>query len=155
MYKILEIEYLDIEENKENEKLIEKVILECFKEEKLSSENFYINIILTNPKQIRQINREYRHIDKETDVLSFPMFEKDEIKKKMPGQEVLGDIVISVERVTKQAEEYGHSFQRELAYMLVHGFYHIMGEDHIEEEDKKQMRQKEEKILKSLNIERI
>lgn len=155
MYKILEIEYLNIEENKTNEKLIEKVIEECFKEEKLSANDFYINIILTNPEEIRKINKEYRSIDKETDVLSFPMFEKDEIKQKMPGQEVLGDIVISVERVAKQAKEYGHSFERELAYMLVHGFYHIMGEDHIEEEDKKQMRQKEEKILKKLNIERI
>ena len=62
--------------------------------------------------------------------------------------------MISVERVKRQAEEYGHSFERELAYMLVHGFYHLMGEDHIEEDDKKRMREKEEKVLTKLNIVR-
>ena len=69
-------------------------------------------------------------------------------------QEVLGDVMISVERVKQQAEEYGHSFERELAYMLIHGFYHLMGYDHIEEEDKIEMREKEEKVLNKLNITR-
>ncbi len=63
-----------------------------------------------------------------------------------------GDIVISVDRVKTQAEEYGHSFERELSYMIVHGFYHLMGEDHIKDEDKKVMREKEEKVLGKLNI---
>ena len=66
-----------------------------------------------------------------------------------------GDIVISVDRVKTQAEEYGHSFERELSYMIVHGFYHLMGYDHIEEKDKVLMRPKEEKILQNLNITRI
>ena len=65
-----------------------------------------------------------------------------------------GDIVISVDRVKTQAEEYGHSFERELSYMVVHGFYHLMGYDHIKEEDKIKMRQKEEQILHKLNITR-
>ena len=69
-------------------------------------------------------------------------------------EDILGDIVISVEKVPEQAEEYGHSFERELSYMLVHGFYHLMGYDHIEEEDKKEMRPKEEKILNELKITR-
>ena len=81
------------------------------------------------------------------------MFEKDEIRN-VKEEEVLGDIVISVERVKQQAEEYGHSFDRELSYMLVHGFYHLMGEDHIEEEDKKVMREKEENVLSKLGINR-
>ncbi len=155
MDKVLEIEYLEIDNNKEYESLIESVVIECFKQEGLSSSDFYINVILTNPENIRKYNKKYRNIDKATDVLSFPMFEKNEIYQvKFGGQEVLGDIIISIQRVKEQAEEYGHSFERELAYMVVHGFYHLMGEDHIEEEDKKQMREKEEKVLNKLNITR-
>ena len=69
-------------------------------------------------------------------------------------EDILGDIIISIDKVKEQAEEYGHSFERELSYMLVHGFYHLMGYDHIEEEDKKIMRPKEEKILNELKITR-
>ena len=87
------------------------------------------------------------------------MFEKEEIKDFLKSKhcnikEVLGDIVVSVEKVKEQAKEYGHSFERELSYMIVHGFYHLMGYDHIEEEDKKIMRKKEEYILEKLNISR-
>ena len=97
----------------------------------------------------------YRNIDKETDVLSFPMFEKEEIEQVPDNQfDVLGDIVISIERVKEQAIEYGHSFERELSYMVVHGFYHLLGYDHMVEEDKIKMREKEENILNKLNIKR-
>lgn len=94
-----------------------------------------------------------------TDVLSFPMFERQELEEKIKNrnfehEDVLGDIIISIERVKKQAEEYRHSFERELSYMIVHGFYHLMGYDHIEEKDKKEMRPKEEKILNDLKITR-
>lgn len=158
MEKIVEIEFLDIEENKTYEEFIEKTIKKCFEIEKLEQTKLYISVTLTNPKNIRRLNNTYRNIDKETDVLSFPMFEKNEIPKlkkaNMQFDEVLGDIIISVDRVKEQAEEYGHSFERELAYMLVHGFYHLMGEDHIEEEDKLVMREKEEKVLLALNITR-
>ena len=68
------------------------------------------------------------------------------------NENVLGDIVISIEKVKEQAKEYGHSFERELSYMLVHGFYHLMGYDHIQEEDKKEMRKKEKNILNNLKI---
>ena len=158
MEKFVEIEFLDIEENSNYIEFIEKVILKCFKTEKLEKTKLYISVTLTNPNNIKRINNEYRNIDKETDVLSFPMFEKNEIpiltKNEMKFDEVLGDIIICVDRVKEQAEEYGHSFERELAYMLVHGFYHLMGEDHIEEEDKKNMREKEENVLASLDITR-
>ena len=155
MCELLEIEYLDIEENKENEKKIKKVLNQCYKTENLNPEYLYVNIILTNPENIRKYNKEYRNIDSETDVLSFPMFEKGELNNfKSCCKEVLGDIIISLERVEQQAKEYGHSFQRELAYMVVHGFYHLMGYDHINEDDKKVMRAKEENILKALKIER-
>ena len=120
--------------------------------------NIYINIILTDPQNIRKTNTEFRNVDKETDVLSFPMFEKEEIinlkNKEDDILEVLGDIMISIERVKQQAVEYNHSFERELSYMLVHGFYHLMGYDHMVEEEKKQMREKEENILQKLNITR-
>ena len=87
------------------------------------------------------------------------MFEKDELELKIRNkdyncEDILGDIIISIEKVKSQAEEYGHSFERELSYMVVHGFYHLMGYDHIKEEDKKLMRPKEEKILEKLNIKR-
>ncbi|MCI8481763.1 MAG: rRNA maturation RNase YbeY, partial [Clostridia bacterium] len=91
---------------------------------------------------------------------SFPMFEKEEIASLLLQnnnviEDVLGDIVISIQQVENQAKEYGHSFNRELAYMIVHGFYHLMGYDHINDEDKRKMRPKEEKVLQELKLIRI
>lgn len=156
---MFEITYLDIEENEEYEKTIEKVLNKCYEEEGLVDSKLIITVTLTTPEEIKKINKKYRNIDKSTDVLSFPMFEKDELDEKIRNkdflyEDVLGDIVISIEKVQEQAEEYGHSFDRELSYMIVHGFYHLMGYDHIEEEDKKVMRPKEDKVLDSLNITR-
>lgn len=151
--KLSEINFLDIEENDEYSDIINTVLEKCFEEENLKNKNLYINIVLTNPENIQKINKEYRKIDKPTDVLSFPMFEKEEIKDlKNENIDILGDIVISIEKVKEQAIEYEHSFKRELAYMVVHGFYHLMGYDHIIETDKVVMRQKEEAILSKLNI---
>lgn len=154
---MFEIVYKDIEEKEEYENVIRKVIEQCFKEEGLLNSKLYITIILTTPEEIKKINTEYRKIERATDVLSFPMFEKEELDRKIMEKDfnypdVLGDIVISIEKVQEQAKEYGHSFERELSYMVVHGFYHLMGYDHIEEEDKKKMRPKEEKVLNELNI---
>ena len=156
MYEII---YKDIEENKQYEETIEKVIKQCFKEEKLADSKLYITVTLTNPRYIQEINKQYRNIDKATDVLSFPMFERDELEEKIKNKDfehpdMLGDIIISIEKVKEQAKEYNHSFERELSYMVVHGFYHLMGYDHIKEEDKKEMRPKEEKILNDLLIKR-
>lgn len=148
-----------MEKNEEYEEVINEVANKCFQEEGLNNTNFYLSITLTTPENIRKINKEYRNIDKETDVLSFPMFEKSEIdeiikKKDYDVEDVLGDIIVSIQRVQEQARQYGHSFKRELSYMVVHGFYHLMGYDHIKEEDKELMRPKEEKILQELNITR-
>lgn len=156
MYEVI---YKDIEENEIYEKTIKKVIEKCFKEERIENSKLCLTITLTNPENIRKINKEYRNVDRETDVLSFPMFEKEDLEEKIKKQDfehedVLGDIVISIKRVEEQAKEYGHSFERELSYMLVHGFYHLMGYDHIEEADKIKMRPKEEKILNDLKIVR-
>lgn len=154
-----EITYLNIEENREYEKTIEKVIQKCFEVEGLLDSKLIMTVTLTTPEEIKKINKEYRQIDKSTDVLSFPMFEKEELDKKIQNkdfkyEDILGDIVISIEKVKEQAEEYGHSFERELSYMIVHGFYHLMGYDHIKEEDKIIMRPKEDKILDILKITR-
>lgn len=154
-----ELEYLNIEPNEQYKVIIEKVIKECFKEEGLINSKLTVSITLTIPENIREINRNYRCIDKETDVLSFPMFEKVELDKKIKEnnfeyEDILGDMVISIPKVKEQAKEYGHSFERELAYMIVHSFYHLMGYDHMEEADKLEMRHKEENILNKLNIMR-
>ena len=158
MKKVVEIHYEQVEERKENEQIVENVLTTCFETENLNNTKLYVNVIFTNLENIRQINQTYRGIDKATDVLSFPMFEPEEIEvlKKTENhiEEVLGDIVIATEKVEEQAKEYGHSFKRELAYLLVHGFYHLMGYDHIKEEDKKKMRPKEEFILEQLKIVR-
>ena len=155
--KFVELVYKDVDENKEYESTINQVINKCFETEKLENLNLYISITLTIPSEIRKINNEFRNIDKETDVLSFPMFEKDELDSMVEMQdnkipETIGDIIISVDRVKEQAIEYGHSFERELAYMVVHGFYHLMGYDHMVEDDKVIMRAKEENVLNKLNI---
>ena len=154
-----QLEYLDLEANDKYEEIIKKVVEQCFKEEKIENSKLYISITLTNPEHIHEINKQYRNVDRATDVLSFPMFEKDEIDEKIKNndfehEDVLGDIVISIEKVEEQAKEYGHSFEREFAYMLVHGFYHLMGYDHIEENDKVIMRKKEEIVLNKLGITR-
>lgn len=158
MKKIVEIEFLDIEENSEYEVLIQKVLEKCFEIENMLNTKFYVSVILTTPTNIRKYNKEYRNIDKETDVLSFPMFEKYELPKKinskMDFEDILGDMIISISKVRQQAKEYGHSFERELAYMVVHSFYHLMGEDHMKEDEKEHMRAKEEVVLEQLNIKR-
>ena len=156
MYKI---EYLDIEKKDEYENIIKTALEKCFEIENLPYEKLLVSITLTNPENIKELNKKFRNIDKATDVLSFPMFEKEEIEKikenpKLEYEDILGDMVISIEQVRLQAKEYGHSFERELSYMVVHSFYHLMGYDHMVENDKKQMRGKEETVLENLKITR-
>lgn len=161
-----EIIYNGIDANENYEETIKKVVNECFQIEKLEKTNLYMSITLTIPEEIRKINMKYRNIDRATDVLSFPMFEKEELEqiinqnseknvdKTIEKIDILGDIVISIPKVYEQADEYGHSFERELSYMVVHGFYHLMGYDHMQEDEKKVMRQKEEIVLSELGISR-
>lgn len=156
---MFEVIYKEIEADKEYENIIKKVIKQCFEEEKIENSNLIVTIILTTPDSIKKINKKYRQVDRATDVLSFPMFDKKDLEEKImkedfEHEDMLGDIVISIEKVKEQAKEYGHSFEREFSYMIVHGFYHLMGYDHIEEKDKKIMRPKEEKILDALRIQR-
>ena len=127
-----------------------------------------ISLLFVDNEEIREINKETRNIDKATDVLSFPMLDypkgkvfKDIYKDKafdvmyLDGDElVLGDMVLSLERAEEQSKEYNHSFKREVCYLIVHSILHLLGYDHMEDEEKKIMRAREEEILNGLDIKR-
>lgn len=125
-----------------------------------------INVVLTDNEEIRQVNNEFRNIDKPTDVLSFPMLEYDspsdfsqledsyECFHPESGELLLGDIMISVERAKEQAKEYGHSLEREIAFLIAHSMLHLCGYDHMEEQERFVMEQKQKDILKHLGITR-
>lgn len=102
-----------------------------------------ISIAFVEDSEIRDINDRFRNKDEATDVLSFPM---DDV--------VWGDIIISIEKTVEQAEEYGHSFKRELAYLYTHGLLHLLGYDHKTDDDKTKMREKEEEILTGIGLDR-
>jgi len=114
-----------------------------------------VSVTLTNNDHIREINLSYRNKDAATDVISFALNEGEE-PEIIDGPEInmLGDIIISIERAMEQAEEYGHSLERELAFLTVHGMMHLLGYDHIEEEDRLEMRKEEEYVLGHLGITR-
>ncbi len=127
------------------EEKINKVAAICLKEEQIPEEA-EVDLLFVDNETIREMNREYRDKDSATDVLSFPMYEADE-EIDDEGEILFGDIVISLERAQEQCEEYGHSLEREVMYLLVHGLLHLAGYDHMEEEEKKEMRAQEEKLL--------
>jgi|AntRauTorckE6833_2_1112554.scaffolds.fasta_scaffold00017_44 probable rRNA maturation factor len=102
-----------------------------------------ISVALVDNAKIRELNKKFRKKDEVTDVLSFPM-----------DEEILGDIIISAERALSQSKDYGHSFKREICYLVTHGILHLLGYDHKNEGEKKEMRKKEERILKELEIKR-
>lgn len=128
-----------------NEDKLEEYIRVVLEEEYENEKDVYLSVLLTDNETIKEVNREYRNKDSETDVISFAYLEVEE-EFESPYV-TLGDIVISLEKVEAQASEYGHSFERELYYVLTHGILHLLGYDHIEEEDKVEMRKKEEEIL--------
>jgi len=115
-----------------------------------------VSIVLANDEYIHQLNRQYRGKDCPTDVLSFALNEGEEVEViDGPAEVLLGDIIISLETTARQAQEYGHSLERELAYLTVHGMLHLLGFDHMTEEDKQEMRQEEEYVLGLLGIQRV
>lgn len=146
--------------------LARKVLTAVLKEEKLEKDA-EINLVLTGPEEIRDINRAFRGIDRETDVLSFPGIEFDSpadwesaltcnagIQDPDTGAVVLGDIVLNVSRVLSQAEEYGHSEIREFAFLIAHSALHLCGYDHETPEEAKVMEEKQEAVLTKLGITR-
>lgn len=121
------------------------------------AENCEVSIILTDDARIRELNREYRGIDRPTDVLSFALHESDEPEIIFDGEDqidALGDIIVSVERARAQALEYGHSFRREIIFLIVHGMLHLLGYDHIEEADRLEMEAEQKFIMNELEIGR-
>lgn len=111
----------------------------------------YFSVIFVDSEEIRRINREYRGIDKITDVISFAL----EDSKDLPGKvRVLGDIYICIPRMIEQSEAYGHSVKRELSFLTVHGLLHLLGYDHMKKEDEKKMFARQEKILNEAGITR-
>lgn len=125
-----------------------------------------ISLVLTDDEQIQATNREFRKIDRPTDVLSFPMVdfsspadysileEDDSLFHPETGELLLGDIMISIPRVIAQADEYGHSTRREYAFLIAHSMLHLLGYDHMEEDERKVMEEKQKQILQQLHIER-
>lgn len=111
-------------------------------------QDYEISISVVSPEEIRELNKEYRSVDKETDVLSFPLYERGQI----PDEGMLGDIVISSQRVKDQAKEFDHSEEREFIYLSIHSLLHLLGYDHIEDDDRLEMRNKEKEIMKKLGV---
>ena len=153
------------EKGMEYETLISKVIEASLDYEKCPYE-VEVNVVLTGNKEIHQVNKEFRDIDKPTDVLSFPAIDYEspsdfevledymEYFNPETGELLLGDIMISIEQAKNQAEEYNHSLERELAFLTAHSMLHLCGYDHVEEEERVVMEQKQEEILTLLGITR-
>lgn len=136
----------------ELEALIRKVLTKGAELQKVP-EAAEMSVLICDGPVIHELNREYRDVDAPTDVLSFALNEGED---DVPEEEnELGDIVINLDRAVEQAREYGHSKEREMAYLAVHGFLHILGYDHYDPEEKKEMRAAEEAILSACGLERI
>ena len=117
--------------------------------------NAEVSITFTDNEHIHEINRDYRNVDRPTDVISFALNEGDEPEIECGAPiNVLGDIIISVEKAIEQAKDYGHSIEREVAFLTVHGMLHLLGYDHIEEDDRKEMRREEDFVMEKLGINR-
>ncbi|MTV50149.1 rRNA maturation RNase YbeY [Heliobacillus mobilis] len=135
--------------------LFEQLALLCLEEANHPVEDTEISLVLTDDEKIRTMNLQYRNIDAPTDVLSFAMEEQtdDEPEFEDPSAgQILGDIIISVETAERQAKEYGHSLEREMGFLFVHGMFHLLGYDHQEEEDTRAMRAVEEKVLQNQGL---
>ena len=118
----------------------------------LKLDNVVFNVIIVDNEEIHKINKEYRGIDRPTDVISFALEDDDTFIK--TEQRILGDIYISIDKARSQAIEYGHSFEREICFLAVHGFYHLLGYDHMNEEEEKVMFGKQEEVLSEYGVTR-
>ena len=143
---MFEVNNLTNEEIKEIED-IKFVLNKAIEIEKL--DNIEFNVIIVDNEYIHKLNKEYRHIDRPTDVITFALEDNEDVKD---IYRVLGDIYISLDKAKEQAIEYGHSFKREICFLAVHGFLHLLGYDHMEKADEKIMFGKQEVILNEANI---
>lgn len=146
----MEYELTNLTNEKVNLQLLDKVV--CKVSKLLNINNSFVSVVLTDNKHIHEINKTYRNIDRETDVISFAFMDNDEnIKSDITD---LGEIYISLEKAHSQAEDYNHSFEREICFLLVHGLLHLLGYDHMNEKDEKEMFGLQDEILSSLGVER-
>ncbi|TSB46759.1 rRNA maturation RNase YbeY [Alkalicoccobacillus porphyridii] len=134
---------------------VESVLKHAAALEQLEGE-YEVSVSFVDEDEIRQINHGHRGIDRGTDVLSFALNEGvEEVAQSIEGMpNLLGDIIISTERITQQAKEYEHSFERELGFLIVHGFLHLLGYDHMDSEEEKVMFKRQEEILTSYGLVR-
>ena len=132
-------------------KIVEKLLIFASEKEKLENTSF--NLIIVDNNYIHELNKNYRNIDRETDVITFALEDDDSMV--LPNDiRVLGDVYISIDKARSQAKEYGHSFLREICFLAIHGFYHLLGYDHMNPEDEKIMFAKQEEVLKEYGITR-
>jgi len=134
-----------MEITEENMKAVENAVETVLRTEGEEG-NFEVSVSFVTNEEIRELNREYRNVDSETDVLSFPMDDE------FDGKIILGDIVISTQRIIEQANDFGHSLEREMIYLTVHSMLHLLGYDHMIGEEKDEMRSKEKDVMKELQI---
>ena len=130
---------------------VEKVLYSAMDKEKLTDTSF--NLIIVDNDYIHELNKNYRNIDRETDVITFALEDEDTLVIG-DNERILGDIYISIDRARSQAVDYGHSFLRELSFLAVHGFYHLLGYDHQTKEEEEVMFGKQEEVLESYGIRR-
>ena len=145
--------YIYLEEGQVMEESLLKKMEEAagvlFEQEGVDGERAEISLTLVSLEEIRELNRDYRDVDRETDVLSFPQFECVEDMPEF-GELCLGDVVICLDKVEEQAKEFGHSFERELIYLFVHSLLHLLGYDHMEEEEKKIIYEAQHTVLRRI-----
>ena len=143
--------FVQVEEEIKELETVEKVLYSAIEKENL--ENVTFNLIIVDNEYIHDLNKNYRGIDRETDVITFALEDEDTLV--MPdNQRILGDIYISIDRAKTQAVEYNHSLLRELSFLAVHGFYHLLGYDHMTPEEEKVMFKKQEEVLEDYGIRR-
>lgn len=142
-------------DSKNYQKIMLKIARSTFKELKIRPA-FEVSVLITTNQMIKKLNLKYRKLNKPTDVLSFPAYSKQELKKLKVSKQMLnlGDIVIAHQLAKSQAAEYGHSLKREISFLFVHGLLHLLGYDHNNKADEKQMFKLQDKILNSLGIRR-
>ena len=141
-----------LDEEIEELEVVEKVLISAIEKEKLVDISF--NLIIVDNEYIHDLNKNYRGIDRVTDVITFALEDEDSLVVPEEEGRNLGDIYISIDKARSQAQEYGHGLLRELCFLAVHGFYHLLGYDHMNLEDEKIMFSKQEEVLEAYGITR-
>jgi probable rRNA maturation factor len=136
-----------LEITEENEKAIKNAIEKTLEIEE-AHDNYEVSVSFVTNEEIKELNKTYRNVDSETDVLSFPMFDDEEYN----GFIILGDVVLSTEKIIEQANEFGHSLEREMIYLTVHSILHLLGYDHMSFDEKEEMRSREKEVMKALQL---